>query len=458
MRWITAAWRTQSLRARITIVATTLFAVAVIVGALLLFVLMRLALTRALDSSAIRAGRSIASVVQSGNGPPSVLSGAGDQIQVVDANDRVLSYSPGADGVVPLLRPDELSRARGGAKITVDGKRGNVGSPLRVVAVPADDDTVLVASDVGSIDDSVRVLRTIALFGCPIGFLVMGLATYSIVGRTLAPVSNLRRGAEQVTDAGLTDQRLPVPDAQDEIHRLAVTLNHMLDRIAASSQQQRTFVGDAAHELRSPLASLRLQLEIAERLGPETDWTGVVDDALIDVSRLEQLVNDLLALARSDESGGKLNRRELVDVNEVIGDVVPRYGRARVAVSAVLGAEPALVHGDPQALQRVAINLLDNAVRYARSNVRIAVAAIDREVVLTVDDDGHGIPTAERERVFARFYRVESSRAREFGGTGLGLAIVRAIVEAHAGAIELSDRPGGRGLRAVITLPAARTS
>src|ERR1700743_3547320 len=140
MRWITAAWRTQSLRARITIVATTLFAVAVLIGAVTLFILMRLALTRALDSSAVRAGRSIAAVVQGGNPAPNVLSGAGDQIQIVDAYDQVLSASPGADGTISLLRPDELQRARSGDKITVPGKRGNVADPLRVVAVPAADD------------------------------------------------------------------------------------------------------------------------------------------------------------------------------------------------------------------------------------------------------------------------------------------------------------------------------
>jgi signal transduction histidine kinase len=455
MRWITAAWRAQSLRARITIVATTLFAVALLVGTFTLFILMRIALTRALDSSAVRAGRSIAAVLQNGNGAPNVLSGAGDQIQIVDADDQVLSASPGADGAVSLLRPDELARARTGSKITIPGRRGNTGDPLRVVAVTAADDTVLVASDTGSINDSIDVLRTIALFGSPVAFLIMGIATYSIVGRTLRPVAGLRRGAEQITEAGLTDQRLPVPDASDEIHRLAVTLNVMLDRIAASTRQQRSFIGDAAHELRSPLASLRVQLDVAQRLGPATDWTAVIDDALIDVSRLEQLVNDLLALARSDEAGNKLSRREPVEVNEVIDEVTTQYANARVPVTASTPAGASTIEGDPQALRRVAVNLLDNGVRYAASSVEIAVTSANGHVTMTVDDDGPGIPLAERDRVFDRFYRLESSRARDSGGTGLGLAIVRDIVHAHGGTIVLTDPPSGSGLRALITLPSA---
>ena len=132
----------------------------------------------------------------------------------------------------------------------------------------------------------------------------MAAATYLVVALTLRSVAALRHGAADITAAGLAEQRLPVPRAQDEIHRLAVTLNAMLDRIDSATSRQRTFVGDAAHELRSPLASMRVQLEVGQRLGPDADWNDLIDDVLVDVDRLDRLVADLLALARLDESGG----------------------------------------------------------------------------------------------------------------------------------------------------------
>ncbi|HZE50492.1 MAG TPA: HAMP domain-containing sensor histidine kinase, partial [Jatrophihabitantaceae bacterium] len=279
--------------------------------------------------------------------------------------------------------------------------------------------------------------------------------TYWFVGRTLRPVAGLRLGAEEITAAGLADQRLPVPDAQDEVQRLAVTLNAMLDRIDTATKRQRTFVGDAAHELRSPLASLRVQLEVAERLPPE-DWTAVVQDSLVDVNRLELLVDDLLATARLDEAGGALRRREMVELDVLVDRTVSGYAQARVPVSA--HTAPMIVDGDPDGLRRVVVNLIDNAVRHARTGVAVAViagrhTAGQATVQLEVTDDGPGIPAHERQRVFDRFYRVGGSRSRESGGTGLGLPIVRDLVRAHGGTVRLADNQPG--LRAIITLPIA---
>ena len=182
----------------------------------------------------------------------------------------------------------------------------------------------------------------------------------------------LRKGAQEITAAGLADQRLPVPDAHDEIYRLAVTLNAMLDRIDAATKRQRTFVGDAAHELRSPLASLRLQLEVAQRVGPAEDWPGMLDEVLSDVDRLDQLVKDLLALARSDEAGGVLRRREPVALDQLVTEVAEDYLDARVPVRS--STDAVSVDGDPEALRRVVVNLLDNAVRYARTEVTVDIA------------------------------------------------------------------------------------
>jgi signal transduction histidine kinase len=453
IRW----WTSLSLRGRLSLVATALFTFAVVTGAALLLVLQRYALLHTLDSSAAKAASDAAANVTSGRIPHPLVPTTGGVVamQVVDADDRVLSASPGADQVFPLLDPTQLKHARDGRRYTIQSETS--ATRYRIVAQPAADKTVLVATDLKSVDDSVRLLGRAAVIGGPLAVLVMALATYGVVSVVLRPVAALRHGAAAITAAGLSDQRLPVPYAQDEIHRLAITLNAMLDRIDIATQRQRTFVGDAAHELRSPLASLRVQLEVIQRLGPEQDLEGAIGDVLIDVDRIDRLVNDLLALARLSEGGGGLARRENVDLAELVSALMPNYANSRVPVT-VGTAVPATVSGDADGLRRVAINLIDNAVRYARTNVRVDVELSEaggrRLATLLVTDDGQGIPAPERERVFDRFYRVQQSRSRESGGTGLGLAIVRDVIRAHGGSVRLTANPAGRGTQAVVTLPA----
>jgi signal transduction histidine kinase len=352
-----------------------------------------------------------------------------------------------------VLTPGELTEVRQGARINVPSPTSE--AELRIVGHKLGRRTILVATDVSRVDDSLRLLTRAALIGSPIAVLLMALASYGVVALTLRPVAELRHGATDITAAGLAKQRLPVPASQDEIHRLAVTLNAMLDRIDSATSRQRTFVGDAAHELRSPLASLRVQLEVAQRLGTSADWPGVIDDVLVDVERLDRLVEDLLALARLDESGA-LTRHDPVELDAVVREVARGYSGSRVAVR--VSADPVIVSGDPDALRRVVINLLDNAVRYASGEVAVDVRSAKRDgddvAILTVLDDGPGIPEAERERVFDRFYRVQESRSRSSGGTGLGLPIVRDIVRNHGGRVRLTAREDGRpGLRAIVVLP-----
>jgi len=455
LRWPVRWWVRQSLRARLTLLATALFSAAVITGAILLLYVQRSALTRVLDQSANKTANETARLVRDGNlhGPLPPTSGGVTAVQVVDANDRVLIATPGADQSVSLITSEQLTEVRAGERPTVPSPTSE--ADLRIVGHNLGPRTILVATDVTRVDDSVRILTRAALIGAPLAVLLMAFASYSVVALTLRPVAALRHGAADITAAGLAEQRLPVPDAKDEIHRLAVTLNAMLDRIDSATSRQRTFVGDAAHELRSPLASLRVQLEVAQRLGPAADWPGLINDVLVDVDRLDRLVEDLLALARLDESGAAM-LREPVQFDALVEEVARGYPHARVPVVAV--TTPVNVAGDPEALRRVVINLLDNAVRFAATEVRVTTGPANRNgrpiARLTVEDDGPGIPEAERERVFDRFYRVQESRSRQTGGTGLGLPIVRDIVRNHGGRVRLVPRDDDApGLRAIVVLP-----
>jgi signal transduction histidine kinase len=457
LRWPRDWWVRQSLRARLTLLATALFSFAVITGAVLLIVLQRYALTRVLDSSASKTAKDIAAqFADDGRGPTVVSATTGGiaAVQVLDAGNHVIASTSGTEHSISLVTPEQLAELRSGERIDIDSTTS--GARLRVLGQAVGGRTVIVLTDLTRIDDSLRVLTRAALIGGPLAVLLMGLLTYAVVSITLRPVAALRHGAADITAAGLAEQRLPVPGPQDEIHRLAVTLNAMLDRIDSATSRQRTFVGDAAHELRSPLASLRVQLEVGARLGPSADWSGLIDDVLVDVDRLDRLVADLLALARLDESAS-LSRREPVPMAEVVAAVLAGYGQARVPVRST-GLEPLWTEGDPDALRRVVINLVNNATRYSAGPVEVGLRTVREDardfVELTVDDDGPGIREAERERVFDRFYRVQESRSRESGGTGLGLPIVRDIVRNHGGRVWLAARPDGRaGLRAIVRLP-----
>jgi signal transduction histidine kinase len=299
---------------------------------------------------------------------------------------------------------------------------------------------------------------------------------------------------------------LPVPEARDEVRLLALTLNDMLSRLATAQQRQRALVSDTAHELRSPIASIRAQLEVALDFPDGQDWPTTARDVHADVLRLARLAEDLLLLARIDEQAGlaasnqsganggrpgvspALARRgQLVDLAALSRSVACRYADARVrvtvappgppapdmaesAAAAVTTDEAVLVHGVPEGLERLLVNLVDNAVRYAKSSVVISVHGDAAWTELSVTDDGPGIPAADRERAFGRFARLDDARSREgdeAGGAGLGLAIVRGTAQAHGGTAFLeaagpaNTPPGdisgsGPGLRAVVRLPTAR--
>jgi signal transduction histidine kinase len=258
---------------------------------------------------------------------------------------------------------------------------------------------------------------------------------------------------------------LPVPEARDEVRSLALTLNDMLSRLSSAQQRQRSLVSDTAHELRSPIASIRTQLEVALDHPAGQDWASTARDVLADTLRLSRLTEDLLLLARLDEQADHADagrHGEPLDLGELACAVVARYGDSPVPVIMAAPLEidsGTQVAGNRDRLDRLLVNLVDNAIRYAKSSVTVSVGPSGSWVELAVTDDGPGIPEPDRERAFDRFARLDDARTRgddDAGGAGLGLAIVRATAQSQAGTAHLESAPdGASGLRAVVRLPAA---
>ncbi len=441
------------------LLSTVGLAVGLAIGAVVLVVVLRLGLERASDEAVLQTAQEVVALIDTGRLPDPIPAGGTTLVQVVDQQGRVLAASAGTDRLVPVLPAGELAAARGGP-ITMDGARFGVLGPVRVVALTADsqnaggqDDasTVVVAEPAGDIDDAVRVARTTLIVGFAVLLALLAAVAWRLVGATLRPVESLRAGAEKITGTGSTDT-LPLPDSADEIRRLAETLNDMLRRLESSRRRQRAFVADAAHELRSPLTSLRTQLEVGAATGDDPDTA----DLLAEVERMTALVDDLLLLAKLDDAAPP--PRELLDVGDLAEQAVKRYAGQHVPVTAQVSSAP-LVLANPGAVQRVLANLLDNAVRHAASAVVVAVCTgADGGVLISVTDDGPGIPVQDRDRVFERFSRLHDARDRGTGGSGLGLAIVRELVSQQGGSILLADAVEGAdppGLRAEVRFPSA---
>jgi len=299
----------------------------------------------------------------------------------------------------------------------------------------------------GSLDLTLDLTGTLLLLAAVVLVLfgTVAVTTWAATGRALRPVEAVRAEVAAIAGGSL-HRRVPRPPGGDEITRLADTMNGMLARLEEAARRQRRFVADASHELRSPLASARTQLEVALRAsaGDAAVLRGVLEEH----HRLERLTADLLRLARLE--GGAAPGAAEVDLDELIAEEAARLG-TQVDDRQVLAGR---VAGDRQQLASVVRNLLDNAARHARQRVAVALWERDGRVHLVVDDDGPGVPPADRERVFERFLRLDEARDRARGGSGLGLAIVRAVVTAHDGTVRVEDAPAG-GARLRVILPAA---
>ena len=319
-----ARWQRTGLQTRVTLLASAVVAVALVAGAVLLVGVLRAGLTAATDDRARQRVAEVERLVVEGR-LPALLPAADPTVlvQVLDQAGSVTAATTGTSRAVPLLAPQEVERAlRSREAVAVAGDRVGYGDGLRVLARRTDrGQVVLAAVPVTAVDDPLRLVRTALLGGLPLLLLGAAAGVWLTVGRTLRPVEQLRAGAEAVTAAD-PSQRLPLPVAQDEVRRLAETLNGMLDRLEAGGARQRAFVADAAHELRSPLAAVRTTLEVAlvhpDPGGPEP----ALRTALEEVLRTGRLVEDLLLLARLD--AGAPPRPAQVDLPAVVRRVVPQ--------------------------------------------------------------------------------------------------------------------------------------
>ncbi|MEO8749836.1 MAG: HAMP domain-containing sensor histidine kinase [Allobranchiibius sp.] len=452
-------WSRRSLRARLTAAATVVIALGMLIAAALLVWRVHTSLVANLDATVTNQAQNV-SVDAARGSSAGKLPSSGDGapiVQVVAGDGQVVAGSSNLDHptVTMFTAPKNLaindpltSTQRG-----VDDGDGDGDGPYRVavlkVRTPAGPVTVYAALPTKDIQQSTSELIGTLAAGVPLLSLALALVAWLLVGRALKPVESIRRQAAALPGTGVIG-RLEPALSNDELGRLTDTFNDLLARIETSSATQRQFVADAAHELRNPVAALRAQLEIST-LHPDTHVdVARLGEMLTDTERLSYLVDDLLALARMDANTD--SHRQLVDLDDLVLDEVRRAGSrgVRVDASAVSAGQ---VLGDRAALDRIARNLLDNAVRHAHTSVVVRLESTPGEVVLTVGDDGPGIAPADRQRVFERFTRLDDARGRDAGGAGLGLAIVHDVVIRHGGKVRITDNHPGAVF--TVTLPAA---
>ncbi|HZJ27758.1 MAG TPA: HAMP domain-containing sensor histidine kinase [Acidimicrobiia bacterium] len=443
---------TGTLRFRITALATLVVAALLVVAAGALVVTQRNRLTESLEATLGQRARDLADVAGKGDAT-GTLTGFGGQdtaAQIVSPSGVVLAASANIAREPPMAPPPSR---RGAAFRTIDDLRID-NSAFRVLSrrvdTPRGPAVLHVAANLDDVIESTGVLATSLAVVIPAAVLFLAGLMWWLVGRTLRPVEDIRG---EVAHIGGTDlhRRVPQPRGDDEIARLARTMNTMLDRVEEATRRQQQLVADASHELRSPLTRMRSRLEVDGAHPGSADLPATQRDILEETVGLQHLVDDLLQLARAD-AGAPSERWERVDLDDIVLRQARRLragGRITVDLSDVSGAQ---VDGAPNELSRAIRNLVDNAARHAASVVTFTLTEDDDRACLTVADDGPGIPPDEHERVFERFTRLDRARSAADGGTGLGLAITRDIVEHHGGSITV-DSEHLRGARFVVTIP-----
>ncbi|MGW1392015.1 sensor histidine kinase [Streptomyces nigra] len=467
-----------SVRSRATLAATLVVAVALLAAGAAVLLSLRSDLTGQAESEAASAARAVAVELSDGR-PYDKLTGLDEDdrpVQIVDGRGRVVAASEDLERVTgtgaDTARPgDPGGRAGGDADDDADDSddangsdgpddddpapRGEVDSDTdfstgtatidgttadyRFAAVEVEFEdrgkfTVYAGAPLAAERSAVGTATTAMLIGFPLLLAVVAGATWLVTRRALGPVEGIRREMAAITASEDLARRVPVPATHDEVARLALTTNETLAALESSVERQRRFVADASHELRSPIASLRTQLEVGAAHPELLDLDGAVTDTV----RLQTLAADLLLLARLD-AGERPG-----DARFDLGALAREHAEGRAGVTVTADEVP--VAGSRAQVGRVLTNLLDNARRHARSAVTVGVRAEGEWAVVAVADDGDGVPEADRERIFERFVRLDEARSRDDGGAGLGLAIARDVAVRHGGTLTVGRAPAGGAL------------
>ncbi|MGH8794665.1 MAG: sensor histidine kinase [Stackebrandtia sp.] len=398
-------WHTLPLRVRLVALGMGGLLFGFAVGGMALVFSLHYVTQKSVDATATETADNIAALLEEDKLPDPIATGRESTIvQIYDAEGRFERGSLGADPLVPLLKDYQMDDALDeGAHFTVPGNRASMSTDLRVTAAPAGERVVVVGVSRSELNAVPKFAKGLAVMMSALAATV-AVVLWWLVGRTLRPVE-------------------------------------------AARTKQRAFVADAAHELRSPLANMRTELEVAERVGAPPE---LLHDLLADVERLSRMTEDLLLLSRLDDARRPVRPQDL-DLAELVGCRVAEYSEARVPVVADLPEASVEMRADADAVRRILTNLVDNAVRHAETRVTVTCRVVDGGARITVSDDGPGVPADDRARVFNRFTRLDDARGRDSGGAGLGLPITAELVAAHGGSIELRDA-SPRGLRAEVRL------
>lgn len=441
--------RAGTVRVRTTGAAVLVVGLALTIGAVVLVVSLRNSLLANAQTAAEQRAADVAAVLESTTPDGLGLENQDDVVvQVLDSDGRVVASTPDLAGIGPIadLEP--------GQSVRLDSTPVEE-DPFVVVAEAAATDAgtfvVLVGRGIDDVVESTGTLVGLLSVGIPLLLLVVGLTTWKVVGRALAPVDAIRAEADAISPAEL-HRRVPQPTTHDEIARLAATMNRMLDRLEQAQLRQRRFISDASHELRSPVASIRQHAEVAGAHPDRTNVPELAEVVLEEDLRMQRLVEDLLLLARADEDGLAVERQP-VDLDDLVFEAAATLREATDLVIDTTAVSAGRVAGDQEQLRRLVLNLGENAARHADRRVSFTVAENGTgTTTLLVDDDGPGVPEHERQRIFERFVRLDDARTREQGGSGLGLAIVAEIAAAHRGRVTVTASPTG-GARFELRLP-----
>ena len=443
--------RRRSIRTRLTLAAVAVTILMLVVASCALVLIERRALKIGVDEALRQTADNLAPIRPEGGAIP----GAGDPedsfTQFLDPDGNLVASTPNtARGSAISFRPGAIH----GTAITearLDHPAGLFRILVRTVDTPDGPLVLVVGKNLDDVNESVHVLVAALALVTPALALLLGGLSWWLIGRTLRPVHAIQREVRDISGNQL-HRRVPVPDTDDEISDLARTMNDMLERVETASDRQQQFVDDASHELRTPLTRMIIELDVALTQAVPEPPAATLRQLHGDAIDLRRLLEDLLYLARNTRPGTVFS--EVVDLDDIALDAAAKARTGSTIRIDTSGVSAAPTRGEARSLSRAVDNVVSNAVRHGRTIVAVTTATDGVRSVVIVDDDGDGIPAADRHRVFDRFTRLDVARGRDYGGAGLGLAIVQEIVIRHHGTVSISDSPRG-GCRFTISLPSS---